>query len=99
MSPGRSLCLTKSSACGRLWQFAGVGGDPRDSAGSGAMEEGLSSRGGNQQKQDWELTVAQKKVLLLALRRNGLIRTRVDREKGQEETIAGVSVRNYGGLA
>ena len=21
-SPGRSLCLTKSSACGRLWQFA-----------------------------------------------------------------------------
>ena len=24
----------------------GVGGDPRDSAGSGAMEEGLSSRGG-----------------------------------------------------
>lgn len=42
---------------------------------------------------------SQKKVLLLALRRNGLIRTRVDRERGQEETIAVVSVRNYGGLA
>lgn len=41
----------------------------------------------------------QEKVLLLALRRNGLIRTRVDRERGQEETIVVVSARNYGGLA
>ena len=37
LGPGRSLCLTKSSACGRLWQFA----HPRP---LGLLQRGLAPR-------------------------------------------------------